>query len=68
MPPLLTHRVADFQNVDSSTLPRPKSDNRHWRVTKDVEFRDFCFDTVDDLPSGGDDISCRLVITATVTN
>ena len=68
MPPPLAHRVANFQDVDSSTLPCPKSDNRHRRVTKDVEFWDLGFDPVDNLPSGGDDIPRRLVITAVVAN
>jgi len=68
MPPLLTHRVADFKDVDPSALLRPKGDNGYGRVTEDVEFRNLGFDTVDDLPSGGDNILCRLVITATVTN
>lgn len=66
MPPLLTHRITNFQDIDPSTLPCPESDNRHRRVTKDVEFGDFGFDTVDDLSSGGDDIHCRLAITTTV--
>jgi len=64
VPPLLTHRITDFQNVDSGTLHCPESDNGYWRGTKDVKFRDFSFDAVDNLPSRGDDILCRFVVTA----
>jgi hypothetical protein len=56
VPPLLAHRVTNFQNVDSRTLLCPESDNGHRRVTKDVKFWDLSFDTVDNLPSGGDDL------------
>lgn len=54
MPPLLTHRIANFQNVDSQTLLRPESDNGHGGIAKDVKFRDLGLDTVYYLSSGGD--------------
>ena len=55
MPPLLTHRVADFQNVESGALLRSESNNGYGWVTEDVELRDLGFNTADDLPSGSDD-------------
>ena len=55
VPPLLTHCVTDFQNIDSKTLLCSESDNRHRRVTEDVKFWDLSFDTVYNLPGGGDD-------------
>ena len=54
MPPLLTHRVADFQNVESGTLLCSESNNGYGWVTEDVELRDLGLDTADNLPSGGD--------------
>jgi len=56
VPPLLTHCVTNFQNVDSGTLFRPESDNGHRRVAKDVKFWDLSFDAVYNLPSCGDDV------------
>ena len=58
VPPLHTHRITDFQDVDPSTLLCPESDNGHGRITKDIEFRDLGFDPVDNLPSSGDYILC----------
>lgn len=56
MPPFLTHRVTNFQDVDSRTLLRPESDNGHGRITKYVKVRDLGLDVVNDLSSGGDDV------------
>ena len=56
MPPLLTHRITNFQNIDSGTLFRPKSDNGHRRVTEDIEFRDLGLDPVHYLSSSNDDV------------
>lgn len=56
VPPLLTHRVTDFHNIDSGTLLCPESDNGHGRVTEDVKIWDLGFDIVYNLPSGGDDV------------
>jgi hypothetical protein len=64
MPPLLAHRITNFQDVDSRTLFRPESDNGHGRIAKDVEFRDLGLDAVDYLSSGDDDVLSRLVVTA----
>ena len=58
MPPLLAHRITDFQNIDSGTLFRPESDHGHGGVPEDVQFWDFTFDAVDNLSSGGNDILC----------
>lgn len=55
-PPLLTHRVANSHDVDSGTLLRATGDNGCWGITENIEFWDLCFDTMDYLPSGGDDI------------
>jgi len=55
VPPLLTHRFTNFQDVDSSIFPCPESDDRRRRVTKDVEIRYLGFNTVDNLPSSGND-------------
>ena len=56
MLPLLIHRVTNFQNVDSGTLFRPKSDNGHRWITKDIEFRDLGLDSNDYISNGSDDI------------
>jgi hypothetical protein len=56
MPPLLTHRITNFQNVDSGTLFRPKSDNGHGWIPKNIEFRDLGLDSMGYLSSGNDDI------------
>jgi len=55
VPPLLFHRVTNFQDVDSGTLPCSKSDNRCRRVTKDVEIWYLGFNTTNNPPSSGDD-------------
>jgi len=68
MPSLLPHRITNFEDIDPGPLLRPERNNGYGWVTKDVKFRNLGFDTVDDLPGGGYDILCRLVVTATVTN
>ena len=68
MPPLLPHRIANFEDIDPSPLLCPESDNRYRRVTEDVKFRNLGFDTLDDLPSSGDNILRRFLVTATGTN
>lgn len=64
MPPLLTHGITNFQNVDSRILLRPESDDGHRRIAKDVEFRDLGLDAVDYLSSGGNDVLGRLLVAA----
>ena len=64
MPPLLTHRVADFQNIDSGTLLRSESNNGNGRVAEDVDLRDLGLDSADDPSSGGDNFFGRLMVAA----
>ena len=68
MPPFPTHHIANFQDIDPSTLLCPESDDGHRRVTEDVEFRNLGFDSVDNLPSGSDNIHGRLAIATAATS